>query len=61
GTAGEYGDMGLGPGLHRGLALEIRKMAEEVCKGRLIVVLCGGARRDLATLLIPMVIETLVS
>jgi acetoin utilization deacetylase AcuC-like enzyme len=61
GTVGEYGDMGLSPELHGRLALEIRKTAEVVCGGRLIVVLCGGSRRDLATALIPKVIETLAS
>ena len=60
GTVGEYGDMGLSPELHVRLASEIRKVAEEVSKGRLIVILCGGSRRDLASLIIPRVIEVLV-
>jgi len=60
GTVGEYGDLGLTPALHVQMALKIRKMADEVCHGRLIVVLCGGHRRDLASLLIPEVIKMLV-
>ena len=51
--------MGLTPGLHLKLALEIRKVAEEVSEGRLIVILCGGSRRDLVSLIIPRVIEVL--
>ena len=60
GTVGEYGDTGLTSELHVQLALEIRKMAEEVCEGRLVVILCGGSRRDLASLIIPGVIGALV-
>ena len=61
GTVGEYGGMELSPGLHGQLASEIRKIADAVCHGRLIVVLCGGSRRDLAVTLIPKVIEILSS
>jgi acetoin utilization deacetylase AcuC-like enzyme len=60
GTIGEYGDMGLSPGLHARLTSEIKKLAEESCNGRLIVVLCGGSRRDLARFIIPQVIGMLV-
>ena len=59
GTVGAYGDIGLTPELHALLALEIKKVAEEICSGRLIVVLCGGSRRDLARLIIPSMIATL--
>ncbi len=59
GTQGEYGDMGLSPALHASLARQIRRTAEKVCRGRLIVVLCGGSRRDLARLIIPQVIRAL--
>jgi hypothetical protein len=41
------------------LAREIRQTADELCSGRLVVVLCGGSRRDLARLLIPEVIKVL--
>jgi acetoin utilization deacetylase AcuC-like enzyme len=60
GTKGEYGDMGLTPELHVKLALEIRRLAEEVSEGRLIVILCGGRRRDFASLIIPRVIQGLI-
>ena len=59
GTQGEYGDMGLTPDCHLRLALELKQAAEELCSGRLIVVLCGGSRRELARLLIPKVINVL--
>jgi len=59
GTVGEYGDIGLTPELHTRLASETKKTAEEICSGRLIVVLCGGSRRDLARLIIPSMIATL--
>ena len=59
GTVGEYGDMGLTHQLHAQLALEIKKTAEAICNGRLIVILCGGSRRDLARLIIPSIIAVL--
>ena len=59
GTQGDYGDIGLTPGCHARLARELKGAAEQLCRGRLIVVLCGGSRRDLARLIIPQVIETL--
>lgn len=59
GTVGEYGDIGLTAHVHRQLAHRIRKLADEVCKGRLVVVLCGGSRRDLARQIIPEIVEAL--
>lgn len=59
GTQGEYGDMGLTPDCHVRLAQELKQAADEMCSGRLIVVLCGGSRRDMARLLIPKVINVL--
>jgi acetoin utilization deacetylase AcuC-like enzyme len=59
-TTGEYGDMGLSPEVHLKLAAQIRALALEACSGRLIIVLCGGSRRDLARYLIPRIIKTLV-
>lgn len=59
GTRGEYGDMGLSPGLHARIAALLKTAADRTCSGRLIVVLCGGSRRDLAKLLIPGIIEVL--
>ncbi len=59
GTQGEYGDMGLTPDCHVRVARELVRLAGTVCSGRLIVVLCGGSRRDLARRLIPGVIGAL--
>jgi acetoin utilization deacetylase AcuC-like enzyme len=61
GTTGEYGDMGLTAEVHTRLALELKRLAGEVCNGRLIVVLCGGSRRDLASMIIPGVVEVLAN
>jgi len=60
GTIGEYGDIGLTPDAHLKLAVEMKKVAQQVCKGRLIVILCGGGRRDLALFLIPRIIRILI-
>jgi len=59
GTTGEYGDIGLTPEIHPSLALEIKRLSEEVCNGRLIGVLCGGSGPHLAALLIPGIIKIL--
>ncbi len=59
GTQGDYGDIGLSPDLHQRLARELKTVVAQVCSGRLIVVLCGGSRRDLARRLIPQVIRVL--
>ena len=61
GTIGEYGDIGLSPVLHLRIAREIKQLADEICNGRLIVVLCGGRRRDLASFLMPRILEILAS
>ncbi|MDY6881211.1 MAG: hypothetical protein V2J25_09875 [Desulfatiglans sp.] len=61
GTIGEYGDMGLGPEFQISLAEVIKKSSDEVCEGSLVVVLCGGSRRDLAAFLIPRIIRVLAS
>lgn len=59
GTIGEYGDMGLTPGVHLQLTKEIKKLAYEVCNGRMIIILCGGSGRELSTFLIPRIIKIL--
>ncbi|MBI4330711.1 MAG: hypothetical protein HY673_05490 [Chloroflexi bacterium] len=61
GTRGDYGDIGLSPGVHVQLARLLKQTAGAVCRGRLIVVLCGGSRRDLAASLIPGIIEVLAT
>ena len=59
GTQGEYGDVGISKGCHRKLAERFKVMADEVCNGRLIVVLCGGHQRKIATYVIPRIISCL--
>ncbi len=59
GTIGDYGDMGLSPEFHLQLAREIKQLAHEVCAGRLVVILCGGGQRNLASFLIPRIINVL--
>lgn len=59
GTQGDYGDIGLTPDSHVRLAQVLKSAAGRLCQGRLVVVLCGGGQRDLATRLIPQVISVL--
>lgn len=59
GTQGDYGDIGLSPDFHWRLAQELKAAVDQICSGRLIVVLCGGSRRDLARRMIPQVIRVL--
>jgi acetoin utilization deacetylase AcuC-like enzyme len=59
GTRGEYGDIGLTPDSHISLALELKAMADKLCQGKLVTVLCGGRRRDLASRLCPSIIKVM--
>ncbi|HEY5192143.1 MAG TPA: hypothetical protein VII77_09160 [Candidatus Deferrimicrobium sp.] len=56
---GDYGDIGLTGPCYWNIALLMRDLAEEVCGGKLAVVLGGGSETKLATYLIPPVIERL--
>ena len=58
-TQGEYGDKGLTMDCHVELAKIIKGVADEVCQGRLIVILCGGSGRAVATYTIPRIIACL--
>ncbi len=58
-TQGEYGDKGLTRDCHPRLAGLIKEVADKVCQGRLITVLCGGSGRALATYTIPRIIDCL--
>lgn len=60
GTVGEYGDIGLTPSCHVEIARLITGAALQLCRGRLITVLCGGGRRELASQLIPKIIGILI-
>ena len=59
GTLGEYGDMGLTPDCHLKLAEIIKATADEVCQGRLVVILCGGHSRGIANCTIPRIVNCL--
>ena len=58
-TRGEYGDKGLTGDCHLELARLIKGVADEVCQGRLVSILCGGSGRALATYTIPRIIDCL--
>ncbi len=58
-TQGEYGDKGITEDCHIDLAKIIKGVADEVCHGRLIVILCGGSGRAIATYTIPRIITCL--
>ena len=59
GTLGDYGDIGITNQCHIDLASELRSCADYICDGRLVVVLCGGRRRDIARDVIPRIIKVL--
>ncbi len=59
GHQGDYGDLGLTAACFQGLADLMIALAAEVAGGRLVVVLGGGSRTDLATALIPPIISRL--
>jgi acetoin utilization deacetylase AcuC-like enzyme len=56
---GDYGDIGLTGPCYWNIARLMRELAEEVCGGKLEVVLGGGSHTQLATYLIPPIIEGL--
>jgi len=58
-TQGEYGDKGLAKDCHPKLARLIKEVADKVCQGRLITILCGGSGRVVATYTIPRIIDCL--
>lgn len=58
-TRGEYGDKGISRDCHVRLSELIKATADEVCKGRLIVILCGGSSRNIAAYTIPRIIGVL--
>jgi len=56
---GDYGDIGLTGPCYWKIATLMRELAKEVCGGKLSVVLGGGSHTQLATYLIPPIIERL--
>ncbi|MEE8471574.1 MAG: hypothetical protein V3S82_00240 [Dehalococcoidia bacterium] len=59
GTQGEYGDRGLSPDCHIRIAGMIKDVADKVCGGRLVAILCGGSGRRTASYTIPRIIDCL--
>ncbi len=55
----DYGDIGLSVSCFVGLADFMVRMAKEASEGKLLTVLGGGSRTDLATMIIPEVIHRL--
>jgi len=58
-TQGEYGDRGLTRECHPKIATIVKGVADKACRGRLIVILCGGSSRQIATYAIPRIIGSL--
>ena len=56
---GDYGDIGLSGPCYWNIADLMKGLAEKVCGGKLEVVLGGGSHQQLATYLIPPIIERL--
>jgi len=56
---GDYGDIGLTGPCYWNVASLMRELSEEVCRGKLEVVLGGGSHTRLATYLIPPIINKL--
>jgi len=58
-TQGEYGDKGLSRDCHPEIAAIIKGVADKVCHGRMIAILCGGSSREVASYTIPRIIRCL--
>jgi len=58
-TKGDYGDKGISPDCHIELAKIIKGVADRVCDGKLVAVLCGGSQRATAAYTIPRIISVL--
>ncbi|MFO8009282.1 MAG: hypothetical protein R6U89_00565 [Dehalococcoidia bacterium] len=56
-TRGDYGDRGLSPDCHARMASIVKGVADRVCGRRLVTILCGGSRRDIAAYCIPEIIR----
>jgi acetoin utilization deacetylase AcuC-like enzyme len=56
---GDYGDIGLTLDAYLLIARMVKQLAEDICNGRLEVVLAGGSRSDIARRVIPPIIEIL--
>ena len=56
---GDYGDIGLTLEAYLLIAQMVKNLAEDICQGRLEVVLAGGSRNDIAHRVIPPIIRVL--
>jgi len=56
-TQGEYGDKGITRDCHIRLAMIVKGVADHICNGRLITILCGGSSREIAACVIPRIIR----
>jgi acetoin utilization deacetylase AcuC-like enzyme len=54
---GDYGDIGLTLDAYLLIARMVKQLSEDICEGRLEVVLAGGSRSDIARHVIPPIIE----
>lgn len=57
----DYGDIGLSGPCYWKIADLMKRLADTICDGRLLVVLGGGSHQHLATTLIPPIIERLAA
>jgi acetoin utilization deacetylase AcuC-like enzyme len=55
-TLGDYGDIGLSKEVHVRLLELIKEAAENVCEGKLVVILCGGSSSETIDYCIPKMI-----
>lgn len=58
-TSGDYGSKGLSRDCHPKIATIVKQAADSVCEGRMVAILCGGSRRDIARYCIPRIISCL--
>jgi acetoin utilization deacetylase AcuC-like enzyme len=58
-TKGDYGDIGLTQESHLQIFNAIQQVSEEICRGYVIVILCGGSSRQTADFCIPQIISRL--
>ncbi len=58
---GDYGDIGLTEEFFIDLVKEVKKCAEEVCRGKYLIITGGGSRRDVAEYIFPKIAEVLAS
>lgn len=59
GTQGDYGNIGISRDCHQKLAKVFKETADDISNGRLVTVLCGGSKREIAAYTIPKIISTL--